>query len=97
MRYGGEAPTCAVAGFRMVNYYLQLFLPHPESQIVNIDEQFGSTAATAVNLMGVRRHHRIVAALFLHAPDSAQSPRLESGARNDSERGFHERQGRAHP
>lgn len=64
-----------VAGSGMVNYYLQLFLPHPESLPVGIDEQFENAAPPAVDMARVRATGGRSLAVFLSSPDAFKSPR----------------------
>ncbi len=82
-----------IAASAMVNYYLRLFLPHPESILVGIDQQFESTVSRAVDLVRVRTAGRPGAAVFLSSPDSSQSTRRSRRARSHPQFGFDQRQG----
>jgi len=82
-----------VAASAMVNCYLRLFLPHPESIPVGIDQQFENAVPRALDLVRSRPAGRPGSAVFLFPPNSAESPRRQSGARSHSQFGFYQRQG----
>ncbi len=82
-----------VAASTMVNYYLRLFLPHFESIPVGIDQQFENAVPRALDLVRSRTACRPGCAVLLFSPNSAESPRRQSGARPHSQLGFHQRQG----
>ena len=65
---GSWLDTVAASG--MVNYYLRLFLPHPESLPVGIDEQFENAVWPAVDMARVRAAGSLGAVIFLSSPDS---------------------------
>ena len=90
-RYRTWERRVPVAASGMVNYCLQLYLPHPERRQVGIDEQFEYTVAPPVD-MGRARHSRSGRVLLLSSPDSGEGPRCDGAARSDPQPGFHQRQ-----
>ena len=85
------------AASAMVNYYLQFLLLHPERLLVGIDQQFEDAVGKAVDLALVRPAGTPGGPLLLSASDPAESPHYGRRARAHSQRGFDERQNRAHP
>lgn len=61
-----------VAASAMVNYYLQKFLPHPESILVGIDEQFEKAVSRPVDLVGSGSGGNFVGVVFVSAPNSLE-------------------------
>jgi hypothetical protein len=60
---------CAAA-LAMVNYYLQKFLPHPESILVGIDEQFENAVSRPVGLVGIGSGGDFNRVVFVSSPNS---------------------------
>lgn len=81
----------AVSAFRMVNYYVQYFLPQPERTLVGIDEQFAPAVPPALDLACCPRGF-VADPLLVSASDSTQGARHHGGARSYSQRDFDQRQ-----
>ena len=74
----------------MVNYYLQLFLPHTERQLVGIDKQFEHLIFAEVDL-ALARGAGSNPVVLLHPPAPTQSSRHNRGTRANPEPCFDER------
>lgn len=61
-----------VAASAMVNYYLQKFLPHPESIPVGIDEQFEKAVTRPVALVSSGSGGDFGRVVFVSSPNSTE-------------------------
>src|ERR1035438_8866602 len=85
-----ERRPVSVSGSGMVNYYLQLFLPHTERQSVGIDEQFEHAVPRALDLARIRAAGSSGRAVFLSSSDSSESAGRHSSAGSHPQPGLHQ-------